>query len=101
MLSAGGSTPRVPAEGLDAGSGGGPPTLGQSGTWPPIGSAIGTVKLSASTSRRGPSTKAEIFISGTQLEGRYVLRLAVGNAWTTEEDVRRAWDLIRREAAQL
>jgi aromatic-L-amino-acid/L-tryptophan decarboxylase len=41
----------------------------------------------------------EVFISHTQLEGRYVLRLAVGNLWTTEPDVRRAWDVIRREAA--
>jgi len=26
------------------------------------------------------------------------LRLAIGNARTTEEDVRRAWDVLRREA---
>jgi aromatic-L-amino-acid/L-tryptophan decarboxylase len=38
----------------------------------------------------------EIFISHTKLNGRYVLRLAVGNERTTEEDVRRAWDVIRR-----
>ena len=37
----------------------------------------------------------EIFISHTRLDGRYVLRLAVGNERTTEADVRRAWDLIR------
>ena len=41
----------------------------------------------------------EIFISHTRLNGRYVLRLAVGNARTTEADVRRAWDVIREEAA--
>jgi aromatic-L-amino-acid decarboxylase len=40
----------------------------------------------------------EIFISHTVLDGRYVLRLAIGNARTTEEDVRRAWDVLRREA---
>jgi len=40
----------------------------------------------------------EIFISHTRLDGRYVLRLAVGNARTAEEDVVRAWDVIRREA---
>jgi len=40
----------------------------------------------------------EIFISHTVLDGRYVLRLAVGNARTTEDDVRHAWDLLRREA---
>jgi aromatic-L-amino-acid/L-tryptophan decarboxylase len=40
----------------------------------------------------------EIFISHTKLNGRLVLRLAVGNARTTEADVRRAWDLLRKEA---
>jgi aromatic-L-amino-acid decarboxylase len=40
----------------------------------------------------------EIFISHTQLSGRYTLRLAVGSARTTEADVRRAWDVLRREA---
>jgi aromatic-L-amino-acid decarboxylase len=39
----------------------------------------------------------EIFLSHTRLGGRYVLRLAVGNARTTEEDVRIAWDVLRRE----
>ncbi len=40
----------------------------------------------------------EIFISHTKLNGRYTLRLAVGSARTTEADVRRAWDVLRREA---
>jgi aromatic-L-amino-acid decarboxylase len=43
----------------------------------------------------------EIFISHTRLDGRYVLRLAIGNLRTTEDDVRRAWDVLRREAAAL
>jgi aromatic-L-amino-acid decarboxylase len=38
----------------------------------------------------------EVFLSGTRLDGRFVLRLAVGNARTTEEDVRRAWEVLRR-----
>ena len=37
----------------------------------------------------------EIFISHTRLDGRYVLRLAIGNARTTEDDVRRAWEVLR------
>jgi aromatic-L-amino-acid decarboxylase len=41
----------------------------------------------------------EIFLSHTRLNGRYVLRLAVGSARTTDEDVRLAWDVVRREAA--
>ena len=40
----------------------------------------------------------EVFLSHTKLNGRYTLRLAVGNARTTEEDVRVAWDVLRREA---
>ena len=43
----------------------------------------------------------EIFISHTRLNGRYSLRLAVGNARTTEEDVQVAWDVLRREAARV
>jgi aromatic-L-amino-acid decarboxylase len=38
----------------------------------------------------------EIFISHTRLDGLYVLRLAIGNARTSEEDVRRAWEVIRQ-----
>ncbi len=38
----------------------------------------------------------EIFLSHTKLNGRYVLRLAIGNARTTEEDVRRAWEVLNR-----
>ena len=37
----------------------------------------------------------EVFLSHTRLDGRYVLRLAVGNARTTEDDVRRAWEVLR------
>jgi len=40
----------------------------------------------------------EVFLSATKLDGRTVLRLAIGNARTTEADVRRAWDVLRREA---
>jgi aromatic-L-amino-acid decarboxylase len=46
------------------------------------------------------NASGEIFLSHTKLDGRYVLRLAIGNARTTEEDVRHAWDVLRREATQ-
>jgi aromatic-L-amino-acid decarboxylase len=42
----------------------------------------------------------EAFLSHTRLDGRYVLRLAIGNARTTGADVRRAWDVLRRSAAR-
>jgi aromatic-L-amino-acid decarboxylase len=38
----------------------------------------------------------ELFLSHTRLGGRYVLRLAIGNERTTEEDVRRAWAALRQ-----
>ena len=41
----------------------------------------------------------EVFLSHTKLNGRYVLRLAVGNARTTEADVQLAWRVLRREGA--
>jgi aromatic-L-amino-acid decarboxylase len=44
------------------------------------------------------NASGEIFISHAVLDGRYVLRLAVGQMSTTEEDVQRAWDVLRREA---
>ena len=47
------------------------------------------------------NASGELFISHTRLRERYVLRLAIGNARTTEEDVRRAWDVLRREATQV
>jgi len=37
----------------------------------------------------------EVFLSHTRLDGRFVLRLAIGNARTTQDDVRLAWDLLR------
>jgi aromatic-L-amino-acid decarboxylase len=43
----------------------------------------------------------EIFISHAVLNGRYVLRLAVGQMRTTEADVRAAWDVLRREASEM
>jgi aromatic-L-amino-acid decarboxylase len=37
----------------------------------------------------------EVYLSHTRLDDRYVMRLAVGNARTTEADVARAWELLR------
>jgi aromatic-L-amino-acid decarboxylase len=44
------------------------------------------------------NASGEIFITHTRLDGRVVLRLAVGNARTTEADVERAWAVLRRLA---
>jgi aromatic-L-amino-acid decarboxylase len=47
---------------------------------------------------RRVNSSGEIFLSHTKLDGRFVLRLAIGNVRTTEEDVALAWDVLRREA---
>jgi aromatic-L-amino-acid/L-tryptophan decarboxylase len=47
------------------------------------------------------NASGDIFISHAVLGGRYVLRLAVGQMHTTEEDVRLAWEALRRESAGL
>jgi aromatic-L-amino-acid decarboxylase len=47
------------------------------------------------------NASGEIFISHCVLDGRYVLRLAIGQMSTTEQDIRRAWDALVREAARL
>jgi aromatic-L-amino-acid/L-tryptophan decarboxylase len=40
----------------------------------------------------------ELFLSHTRLNGQYVIRLAVGNERTTEEDIARAWTALRAAA---
>ncbi len=47
---------------------------------------------------RRVNDEGEIFLSHTRLNGRFVLRLAIGNIRTTESDVALAWDVVRREA---
>jgi aromatic-L-amino-acid/L-tryptophan decarboxylase len=40
------------------------------------------------------NASGEVFLSHTKLDGRYVLRLAIGNLQTTERHVARAWELL-------
>jgi aromatic-L-amino-acid decarboxylase len=47
------------------------------------------------------NASGEVFLSHARLGGQFVLRLAVGNFRTTEDDVRLAWDVLRREASAL
>jgi aromatic-L-amino-acid decarboxylase len=46
---------------------------------------------------RRVNASGEVLLSHTRLGGRFVLRLAIGNARTTEADVARAWELLRDE----
>ncbi len=45
------------------------------------------------------NASGEMFISHAALDGRTVLRLAIGQLTTTAADVARAWEVLRREAA--
>lgn len=47
------------------------------------------------------NASGDIFISHTKLDGRYALRLAIGNLHTTSTHVQRAWELIQDRAAGL
>jgi aromatic-L-amino-acid decarboxylase len=47
------------------------------------------------------NASGEVFISHAVLKGRYVLRLAVGQMTTQEDDVRQAWQVLKREASSL
>lgn len=47
------------------------------------------------------NTSGKAFLSHTLLNGRFVMRFAIGNYQTTEQDVRETWDLIRETAQRL
>lgn len=42
----------------------------------------------------------EVFLSQTRVDGRYAIRLAIGNLRTRREDVERAWQVLRACAAE-
>ena len=47
------------------------------------------------------NASGDILLSHAMLAGRYVLRLAVGQMQTREEDVEQAWQVLKRESASL
>jgi aromatic-L-amino-acid/L-tryptophan decarboxylase len=44
------------------------------------------------------NASGEVFLSHTKLDGRFVLRLAIGNLKTTEQHIARAWELLNSAA---
>ncbi len=60
----------------------------------------GTNEVNAALLDRVNST-GKAFISHTTLDDRFILRFSVGNLRTTEEHVRRAWELIREIARSI
>jgi aromatic-L-amino-acid decarboxylase len=47
------------------------------------------------------NASGKAFLSHTVLNGQYVLRCAIGNFQTTEQDIRETWDLIREKASSV
>jgi len=43
----------------------------------------------------------DVFLSHTKLNGRYIIRLAIGNIRTEESHVKRAWELLKTECDRL
>jgi aromatic-L-amino-acid decarboxylase len=44
---------------------------------------------------RQATATGRVFVATTKLAGQSVIRLAIGNAWTSEDDVRVAWEVLR------
>ena len=49
----------------------------------------------------GVNATGDVFLSHTRLDGRFVLRLAVGHIRTTERHVARAWELLQEQLTKL
>ena len=49
----------------------------------------------------GVNAIGDVFLSHTRLDGRFVLRLAVGHIRTTERHVARAWELLQEQLGQV
>jgi aromatic-L-amino-acid decarboxylase len=47
------------------------------------------------------NASGEVFLSHTRLDGRFVIRLAIGHLRTTEHHVRRAWEILRERAGRI
>jgi aromatic-L-amino-acid decarboxylase len=47
---------------------------------------------------RAATATGEIFVATTKLRGDTIIRLAIGNERTTEADILRAWEVLRRSA---
>jgi aromatic-L-amino-acid decarboxylase len=43
----------------------------------------------------------EVFLSHTKLNGKFTIRMAIGNLRTTEAHVKRAWELLREHGRRL
>jgi len=44
---------------------------------------------------RAATATGELFVATASVRGQDVIRLAIGNEQTTEEDIRRSWEMLR------
>ncbi len=58
--------------------------------------AFGAARLLQSVNAAGP-----VLVSHTQLNDRYVMRIAIGNLRTQERHIAGAWELIREKHRQM
>jgi aromatic-L-amino-acid/L-tryptophan decarboxylase len=49
---------------------------------------------------RAATATGELFVASSRLCGRSMIRLAIGNEQTTEDDIRRSWEVLRACAAR-
>jgi aromatic-L-amino-acid/L-tryptophan decarboxylase len=49
---------------------------------------------------RSATATGELFVASSRLRGEPIIRLAIGNARTTEDDIRRSWEVLRECAGK-
>jgi len=68
----------------------------------PSGAAMTEVDLTSLNERilKRVNDSGEVFLSHTVLNGRYTLRVAIGNIRTSDAHIARAWELLRHALAE-
>jgi aromatic-L-amino-acid decarboxylase len=46
----------------------------------------------------GANQTGEVFLSHTKIDGKYAIRMAIGNLRTARDDVARAWEILREQS---
>jgi aromatic-L-amino-acid decarboxylase len=47
---------------------------------------------------RKATATGELFVASSKLRGQSIIRLAIGNAQTSEDDIRRSWEVVKSSA---
>ena len=69
--------------------------------WHPAGASFTEAELDARNAAimDAVNRTGDVFLSHTRLDGRFTIRLAIGNLRTERRHVERAWALLREAAA--